>query len=665
MDFFASQDAAKRNTGRLILLFVLAIVSLVVITNLLVLLIFGAAASGSTTGSQFQSLQFDLQLVMIISGAVIGIVLLGSLYKISSLSGGGARVAEMMHGQLLVHGDNSLQEQRVLNVVEEMAIASGTPVPPVYLMEEAGINAFAAGYSPGDAVIGITRGAIETLSRDQLQGVIAHEFSHILHGDMRINIRLIGVLHGILLLGIIGYHLLRGGAYSRRSRSSGGIVALGLGLVVVGYTGTFFGNLIKAAVSRQREYLADASAVQFTRNPEGIGGALMQIAQHSQHSYLKNPASNEISHALFEEASYSALSAMYATHPPLEKRIAAILPNWDGSYALIEATQPASEQPTEEPAGEGAAAVAKEKFAAILSGTAGVVLAGHMGETIIKQTGTPAAENLQQAEALLVAMPDSLLAAAHDPSAARALIYWLVLAMPDASGNTEVAEGSVTDQASTVFRQQLTHLQESADVGVYDELQALLSAKLDIPAQLRLPLVEIAMPSLRQLSKRQYGIFRSNFAALIAMDKRLELFEWSLQKIVFHSLDVVFEHRKPSRLGRKELRKSSSAVATLLGVLAQAQKQQGITAQEAYTQGAASLSLVEPMPDRDILSLERLSGALEQLQALKPLQKPALLKACAATITADKAIQVIELELFRAIAVILECPMPPLKIDEQ
>lgn len=173
------------------------------------------------------------------------------------------------------------------------------------------------------------------------------------------------------------------------------------------------------------------------------------------------------------------------------------------------------------------------------------------------------------------------------------------------------------------------------------------------------------MPSLRQLSKRQYGIFRSNFAALIAMDKRLELFEWSLQKIVFHSLDVVFEHRKPSRLGRKELRKSSSAVATLLGVLAQAQKQQGITAQEAYTQGAASLSLAEPMPDRDILSLERLSGALEQLQALKPLQKPALLKACAATITADKAIQVIELELFRAIAVILECPMPPLKIDEQ
>ena len=293
MNFFESQDNARRNTWKLIVLFGLALLSLIVVTNLIVMFVFGFAGSGMTSMAATSSPQFNWSTFLTVSVAVTGVVLLGSLYKVNALSGGGARVAEMMDGKLLVSGTRDLHEKRVLNVVEEMAIASGTPVPPVYLMEEAGINAFAAGYSPSDAVIGVTRGTIETLSRDQLQGVIAHEFSHILHGDMRINIRLIGVLHGIMVLGIIGYTLMRTGAFQRRSKNAGGIVFLGLGLIVVGYVGTFFGNLIKAAVSRQREYLADASAVQFTRNPDGIAGALMQIGTHSERSYLQNPKNAE------------------------------------------------------------------------------------------------------------------------------------------------------------------------------------------------------------------------------------------------------------------------------------------------------------------------------------------------------------------------------------
>ncbi len=656
MDFYASQDAAKRNTGRLILLFALAVISLVIISNLIVLAIFGLASSGSMSATQQMQLQFDWQLVLIISGAVIGVVLLGSLYKISALSGGGARVAEMMNGRLLIPGSGDFNEQRVLNVVEEMAIASGTPVPPVYLMEEAGINAFAAGYAPGDAVIGITRGAIDTLNRDQLQGVIAHEFSHILHGDMRINIRLIGVLHGILLLGIIGYHLLRSGAYSRRSRSSGGIVALGLGLVIVGYTGTFFGNLIKAAVSRQREYLADASAVQFTRNPEGIGGALMQIARHTQHSYLQNPASKEISHALFEEGGRSALSAMYATHPPLEKRIAAILPNWDGNYDLLD--KPAAEPATAAAAAETdpAATARREQFTAILAGTAGVLIADQLDEQGIRSAGSPQEQHLQAAQALLEQIPDALLAAAHNPSAARALLYLLVLAEDNATGDEQAV------RADDTRSRQLSLLQDSADAGVYEELTALLPFESQIPAHWRLPLVEIAMPSLRQLSPKQYRRFRENFNALITLDKQLDLFEWSLQKIVFHNLDVVFELRKPARLGRHELAKEAGSVATLLAVLAFAQKQNGISAQDAFNAGAGSLGMSLECPDRASLDLAQLSRALQSLQSLKPLQKPALLKACAATITADQTIQPVEMELFRAIAIILDCPMPPLQL---
>ena len=415
MNFFESQDTARRNTGKLILLFSLAIFSLIIVTNLLVMVVFGFAGSGIDSVSTTQAITFNWETFLWVGVAVTSVVLLGSLYKISALSGGGARVAEMMNGRLLVQGTQDLQERKILNVVEEMALASGTPVPPVYLMEESGINAFAAGFSPSDAVIGITRGAIKTLSRDQLQGVVAHEFSHILHGDMRINIRLIGVLHGIMVLGLIGYYLLRGGVYSRRSKESGGIVFLGIGLVAIGFVGTFFGNLIKAAVSRQREFLADASAVQFTRNPDGIGGALMQIATHSQHSYLDNPNAAEVSHALFEEGRVSPLSGLYATHPPLDKRISAILPNWDGEYVTNRSFTP------EEPVKKEDSGTVQDNMSAILTGS---ILAG---SSLLDQVGNPDAQHLKHAHEVLGRIPKSFLEAAHEPHGARALVYCLVL----------------------------------------------------------------------------------------------------------------------------------------------------------------------------------------------------------------------------------------------
>ena len=226
----------------------------------------------------------------------------------------------------------------MINVVEEMALASGVPVPPVYLLpEEQGINAFAAGYSPSDAVVAVTRGTAEQLSRDELQGVVAHEFSHILNGDMRLNIRLIGVLHGILLLGLIGRFLLRSGYYSghrRNSKDNSGAVLLVMGLVllVLGFVGSVCGNLIKAALSRQREYLADASAVQFTRNPGGIAGALKRIGAAVMGSSLKHSNASEMSHMYFSQGVWEGFTGMMATHPPLPKRIRALEPNWDGKF---------------------------------------------------------------------------------------------------------------------------------------------------------------------------------------------------------------------------------------------------------------------------------------------------------------------------------------------
>jgi Zn-dependent protease with chaperone function len=643
MNFFESQDTAKRNTGKLIFLFALAVISLIVITNLLVMALFSFGGTAMTSKAATSSFHFDPAQFLIIGAVVTSVVLFGSLYKISSLSGGGARIAEMMNGRLLVSGSADPAERRALNVVEEMAIASGTPVPPVYLMEENGINAFAAGYSPNDAIVAVTRGTIDTLSRDQLQGVIAHEFSHILHGDMRINIRLIGVLHGIMVLGIIGYHLLRGGAYSRRSKDSGGIVFLGLGLVVVGFVGTFFGNLIKAAVSRQREYLADASAVQFTRNPDGIGQALMQIARNQERSYLKNPNSAEISHALFEEGQVSALSRMYATHPPLNDRILAILPRWRGDYeesdwdrSALAATEANDQQ--EKTAGPSQ----REKATAILTGATGVLLA----DAVINQVGNPDGKHLDYADALIKQIPQLFLNAAREPSGARAIVYFLVLSKDE-----------------QVRAKQLGLLQASADVGVYDELQKLYQSGQVVAAEQRLPLITIALSSLRQLSQKQYRLFRENFKTLVEIDKKMSLLEWALQKIVMHSLEAVFGKDEGPYFGKKNLKSCKTAISVLLSILTHSTVQDGMSNEETFAAGADALKLPLQLIPVSKIDFNTLNNALDDLAGLKPLQKPALLKACVRCITADGKIQAIETELLRAIAATIDCPVPPLLAD--
>jgi Zn-dependent protease with chaperone function len=639
MNFFESQDIARRNTGRLILLFSLAVISLVAITNLLVMVLFGLLSVNSVTAME-PAAGFGWQTFLLVSLAVISVVLFGSLYKLTVLAGGGARVAEMLGGRLLLIESTDFRERQLLNVVEEMALASGTPVPPVYLLEESGINAFAAGYSPGDAVIGITRGAINSLNRDELQGVIAHEFSHILHGDMRINIRLIAILHGILVLGIIGYHLMRTGSYSRRSKDSGGIVMLGLGLMIIGYVGTFFGNLIKAAVSRQREFLADASAVQFTRNPHGIAGALMRIATHDRRSYLDNPNSMEISHALFEEGTFSRLRRLYATHPPLEQRIAAILPDWNGVYDL--AGNEAGELADAEQADSAARQSAGPRAQRLLTGMAGALLA----DSIVDQIGQPGVDQLTLVREILAEIPQTLLAAAHDPSSARALVYLMVI------------EGDAGTRET-----QLRFLEGSADQGIAAELEQLLTAHDSIPAQYRLSLLLIALHSLRQLSPAQYEKFSNNLDQLVKLDNRVSLFEWALLKIVANTLGPVFERTSPKPLGRKDISSCVPALEVLFSVLSYSDRSSSLDPAAAFERARQKLSRPGlTMREKREIDFTDLDLALDQLAQLKPLQKPAVLKACIACIMADDTAAPIELELLRAIGATLECPIPPLTL---
>ncbi|NJN52560.1 MAG: M48 family metallopeptidase [Gammaproteobacteria bacterium] len=337
MDFFGAQDRARRRTWQLGLLFVAAVVALVLATNLLIA-VFAAFTTTQGVGLGFTGViaSTSVETWLGISALVVFVIAAASLYKYQVVRAGGRAVAEMLGATQLDPATVDFAERRMLNVVEEMAIAAAIPVPPVYLIEEDGINAFAAGLGTDDAIIGVTRGTLDNLDREELQGVIGHEFSHILNGDTRINLRLIAILHGILFLGIIGETVLRGGRRSR-GKGAGGIALLGIGLLAIGYAGTFFGNLIKAAVSRQREFLADAAAVQFTRNPTGIANALKKIGGSGQGSQLQAAHTREVSHLFFGQAVKFMMNGLFATHPPLERRIFALEPRWDGQYIASDA----------------------------------------------------------------------------------------------------------------------------------------------------------------------------------------------------------------------------------------------------------------------------------------------------------------------------------------
>ncbi|WP_417657564.1 M48 family metallopeptidase [Pseudidiomarina aestuarii] len=329
VNFFEHQQQARRNTLLLVFLFVLAFFLIIGLVVALAAVTMGGVTQ--TPGSTDYVVQWKP--LGIIAAAVGGAILLIMMAKWVTLKPGGHVVAEQLGGVRIAPDSQDPVQRRVLNVVEEMAIAANMPVPAVYILpNEAGINAFAAGYETKDAAIGLTQGSIETFSREELQAVVAHEFSHILNGDMRLNIRLIAALAGILALAHFGRIMLHSARFRSRGRNNNNILPLvGIALMIIGGVGVFFGNIIKAAVSRQREYLADAAAVQFTRNPEGLAGALQQIGARQHGSRVQHQNADEVAHLFFGQALSKWFSLM-ATHPPLDKRIKRIQPRWNGHY---------------------------------------------------------------------------------------------------------------------------------------------------------------------------------------------------------------------------------------------------------------------------------------------------------------------------------------------
>ena len=640
-DFFERQDVARRNTTRLVILFVLAVLALIVSLDLLLAATMGYLGRNPETGAVDWTLAADPRMLSL---AVFGTLIVaggGTLFKIAQLRGGGQVVAEQLGGRLLNSDSAVPSEQQLLNVVQEMAIASGTPTPPVYLLDhEAGINAFAAGFTPSDAVIGVTRGAVEGMTRDELQGVIAHEFSHILNGDMRLNIRLIGLLHGILIIGILGYFVLRMAAFSGAGRRSSRqessplpLMALGAGLMAVGLFGTLFGNLIKAAVSRQREFLADASAVQFTRQPAGIAGALKRIGGATAGTGIQSPNAPEASHMFFGRAT-KGLSGLFSTHPPLAERIRRIDPSWDGTLPEPPPVQSAR------PSVAGAAAFASGAVSAGSTASAGV--------PTVDQVGQPAGEvHLQYAARLVKSLPAQLVSAAHEPYGARALVYALLL-----------------NHEAVPRQRQIAHLKEAADPGVYEETLRLMPLVEQLDIRARLPLLDISLPALRSLVPAQYDLFTQNVGVLVQADDEIDMFEWSLHRILLHELEAHFVKRSPPRVRYRTLASVRAHSELLLSMLAYAGHRDLESARHGFEQAKRILR----MPDArlrpvDNLKFTALDAALAALEEAAPKVKRQLLRAAVACITADRTVTATEAELLRAMSASLGCPMPPLLLS--
>ncbi|MFG0275418.1 MAG: M48 family metalloprotease [Phycisphaerales bacterium] len=642
MDFFEHQQAARKRTGLLVALFTLAIACIVAITCAVVALILatvGAAESTSDDSLAQRAIAVDWRILAGTAGAVVGIVFVASAVKLAELRAGGGAIAERLGGRLVTHDADDPSARRALNVVEEMAIASGVPTPPVYILDdERVINAFAAGYAPSDAVVGLTRGCVERLSRDELQGVVAHEFSHILNGDMRRNIRLIGLLHGVLALGLVGAVLLRSMRYGlyaggrRRSSSRSGdggaaiviaILAIGLTLYILGSVGSFFGGLIKSAVSRQREFLADASAVQFTRNPAGIAGALKRIGGMSRHGRLTTPNAQLASHMYFAEGVGFHLTSLFATHPPLDKRIRRIEPDWDGRYpapdrARADEEQPPSAQPTPVRAAGANLAALHESIA-------------HVGQ--------PTRDHLDAAAQLLHAAPAALLRAAHDAFGAQALVAAALL-----------------DAVDAVRREQVAILEQHAPRGVAAAAQRLAPETASLDPALRLPLLDIALGSLRSLADADRQRLRAVTERLIAADQKIGLFEWCLRRLLVRAL------RDPERprITHYGMQRLAAPVSQTLAALAAIGGRDDGAAQTAFDAAAATLPDVRTrfIPPADT-SLRALDEALSALAGLAPRHKRRLLDACAVCVAADGEAQAPEVETLRAIADALGCPMPP------
>jgi Zn-dependent protease with chaperone function len=640
MNFFEAQERARRRTSRLLLLFALAVAGTIAAVYAGTVLAWRTSDPAALAAGWWQP-----RILIWATLGTITIVGAAALYKWNEYSAGGRVVAESLGGRSVDPRTTDLQERRLLNVVEEMAIASGIPMPAVYVLEaEPGINAFAAGLTPQDAVVAVTRGTLEKLKRDELQGVIGHEFSHILNGDMRLNLRLAAVIFGILVLGLLGrgilWSLRNTRIRSSRDRNGNGIilavVAVGIALLIVGYVGYFFGRLIQAAVSRQREFLADASAVQFTRDPSGLSGALKKIGGYALGSNILSSQGAAVGHFFFAQAFRSGFTGLWATHPPLAERIRAIDPRFDGEmFAPPEVVNVAEESFV-----TAGLAPARAVPPALPAG-----LTPASAARAVTSIGTLTAEQIHNAQLLLATVPPALLDAARNSTEAAVLIYAILL-----------------DVDPGVRARQLALVDAKAGLAARQTLEMLAPALRDLRPEHKLPLLQLALPRLQEIPAGALDAFLDTLDELVHADAQVSTFEFALQKLLARALSqsgsagqAIVQYHSFNALVEE--------ISVVLSALAHAATGDAAAAADAFRTGAAQLKLIETQlqfRDSTAAGFAALEAALDKLaRASFPIRQRTLV-AAAAVVGADGQLLITEAELLRAISAALDCPMPPL-----
>lgn len=630
MNFFQHQAQAKRQTRWLVVLFILAVLAIVIAVDLVLMVVFGMSNQESGAAGLFTAEAVASNAPALIGGSVgtAGVIGLASLFKTASLRDGGGKVARDLGGTLVNSDTRDPLRRRLRNVVEEIALASGVPVPEIYVLEqEAGINAFAAGFSPSDAAIAVTRGTLEKLNRDELQGVIAHEFSHVFNGDMRLNIKLMGVLFGILILALAGRKVLHSAHYVGRGKNNNGgaIIFVALALMIIGYIGLFFGRWIKSAVSRQREYLADASAVQFTRHPEGISGALKKIAVYSEGSHLDADA-EEISHMLFGEA---RAASMLATHPPLLDRIRRIQPDFQEEELKVIGDRMRRERKRE---------VEKEKRAA----AAEEKRAPFDPRNIIDQIGNPDWDKLMMAAALAASIPEEIQSAAHSAEWAPEVLFLLLL-----------------DPDKQIREEQLLIIAREMGPDSERQVSNLLHHMPEVGADQRLALMEIVFPALKRRPPQYLTELMKTVQLLIKADGKVDLFEYVLAKLVQVYLWDAMNPRRAESSGSKSLSSRQKEIVQLFALLSHHGHSNPTAARAAFEHGLLALKIQSTeMPVIGDDWQDVMDRALQRLDELKPSAKEKLVTALLATITHDEQVTVEESELLRAVCASIHAPLP-------
>lgn len=636
MNFFEHQEQARRQSRRMLWLFALSMVVIVAVIDAAVLLAIGLDVR-----------RVGWQAMLFVSLSVVLVIQLGSLYRVATLRTGGKAVALGMGAVPVPPSSGDFAYRRLSNVVEEIAIASGVPVPEIFVLEEeAGINAFAAGYAPTDAAITVTRGALDKLTRSELQGVIGHEFSHVLNGDMRLNIRLMGIVFGLLVISTVGRRIASGG------RGGGSAVLLGFALFVAGYLGVVLARLIKASISRQREFLADASAVQFTRETEGIAGALKKIGALAEGSRLGSRDTEEISHMLFGDG--VGYSALFATHPPLVTRIRRLDPAFRAE--LWKEIAAAWSRPVRvggarlEQGDVSIAGFAPAGTTLSEPQERGVALPDAHGEVVLtpqavaRQVGNPGNDDRAIARTLRASIPEPLRAAAHQPESAVPLVFALLL-------NSEAA----------VRERQLAQVASAYDAGTREVVRAFGAMLGDLHPMQRLPLAALTFPILRRRPRAQLHGFVAVLRQLIDADGRVTLQEYCLARLVDLQVVAALDPAARAVIGRVKLGDAQAELRDLLAVLAAHGHDDEPAARRAYAAGLHEVlpngAIAYAPPQQWTQALDR---ALPRLDRLAPAGKELVVRALTRAIATDGKVSLAEAELLRTVCAALHCPLPPM-----